>query len=192
VDADLATPNGAAPDMDELLQRFPALYTSLKKVAARVLAVRLRMPAAALSPTELLHDAYLALHDEAQSGKPRAGPVREHFSDSHFRACVGAACKDALIAHLRRAGRKKRGGGRDPESLNSQIAVAGEQYQVLAIEEAIDLVRTKNSDLATLLDLRLFAELTIEQCAEAQNIPLSKCKRRWSLAKAMLKQIIER
>ena len=85
----------ADPPLDEL---FSAAYEELRRLAS---LVRSDDPAATLSPTTLVNEAFLKL---------AAAPRFKVFSPLHFRRIVARAMRQVLVEAARRRNAAKRGG----------------------------------------------------------------------------------
>lgn len=180
------------PPRPRLRDRFATAYEQMLQVAKRVVHRRMDVAARAkVTPTEILHDAYIELEREEGRREAMQRSLLGERADTVLRACVGAACQDALIGRLREVGRKKRGGDARHEPLHSQIALEGRDYDTLAVQDAIESIRAEDSELAELIELRHFGELSIEECAQVLGSSPRSIDRSWALAKAMLRQRLE-
>src|SRR4051812_18505128 len=86
---------------------LPLIYDELRKLAAQQLARE--KPGQTLSPTALVHEAYLRLVDGAkEDGRPG-----DHgwANRRHFFAAAAEAMRRILVENARRKGRDKHGGG---------------------------------------------------------------------------------
>lgn len=180
------------PPRPRLRDRFANAYEQMLQVAKRVVHRRIDVAhRAKVTPTEVLHDAYIELEREEGRREELQRSLLGERTDTVFRACVGAACQDVLIGRLREVGRKKRGGDAQHQPLHSQIALDGRDYDTLAVQEAIEAIRAEDGELAELIELRHFAELSIEECAQALGSSPRTVDRNWALAKAMLRKRLE-
>jgi RNA polymerase sigma factor (TIGR02999 family) len=166
--------------------RLPGLYSDLKVVCARMLA---RQPAASLAPTELLHEAFVELAKEQQG---RRAADRSELADKptvDFKGCFAAACRDVLVDHARKRAAHKRGGGRGREDLRDSIAVDGTpDLDVLAVDEALAKLRELDPLMAEIVESRVFADMTVPECAEALGVSPRTIDRKWQFARAWLRE----
>ncbi|NIM97914.1 MAG: RNA polymerase subunit sigma, partial [candidate division Zixibacteria bacterium] len=81
----------------------------------------------------------------------------------------------------RRKQRIKRGGGRKRSDLDDiDIAIEGPSYDLIALDEALEKLATKDKVKADLVKLRYFAGLTLEQAASILKLPERTAKRHWT------------
>jgi len=178
-----------SPPRPRLRDRIAAAYPQMLRIAERVVHRRTQAAARAkVTPTEVLHEAFLELDREEQQRQAAQRSLLGERPDTLLRACVGAACRDALIARLREQGRQKRGGDAHHEPLHSQIALDGGARDALDVHAAIESIRAEDADLADLIDLRVFADLSVPECAQVLGTSPRSVDRQWALAKAMLRQ----
>ena len=91
---------GSAPEMQPASELLPLLYAELRRLAA-ALAGRLP-PGQTLTPTALVHEAYLRLvgtQDPGWEGR------------RHFFGAAARAMRDILVEQARRKAAAKHGGG---------------------------------------------------------------------------------
>jgi len=69
----------------------------------------------------------------------------------------------------------------------NDVAVPNE-IPVLALDQALDRLQEVDSELATIVELRAFGGLTIEEAAHVLSVSPSTAKRDWRTAKAWLKR----
>ena len=162
-------------------QLLPLVYDELRKRAAHKLAQE--KPGQTLEATALVHEAYLRLvgGDEGQRWNGRG----------HFFAAAAEAMRRILVEQARRKSRHKHGGGRQRVALEeAQPAQRDDAAELLAIHEALDKLAAEDPEAAQLVQLRFFAGLSVEQAAEALNLPRSTAYLHWSYAKASLRVLL--
>ena len=143
------------PDLTALLDRlragdphaagelFDRVYAELKRLAA----AQARADAGhSVSPTELVHEAYLRLF-------PGPGPA---FADrAYFFAAAATAMRRVRVDHARARGAAKRGGGRARLDLESGTAAVPEpDLDLVALDEALDRLAARDPAQARLVELR--------------------------------------
>jgi RNA polymerase sigma factor (TIGR02999 family) len=168
----LGVPFDDAQALDDL---FSATYEELRRLAA---AVRRSDPHATLSPTALVNEAWLKLHET---------PGVARMSRLHFKRIAARAMRQVLIEAARRRRAGKRGGGAAlvtfDEALHESATCADD---LLALDEALrDLARVQPRQ-ATLVESRFFAGLDVAETAELLEISESTVLRDWRAAKAWL------
>jgi RNA polymerase sigma factor (TIGR02999 family) len=165
------------------VQLWPLVYDELRRLAAQRMAQE--KPGQTLQPTALVHEAYLRL----------VGPGEERPWDNrgHFFAAAAEAMRRILVENARRKRSLKRGGERQRLDLDLEQPVEVERSApLLALDEALDRLETRDADKAQLVKLRYFAGMTIEQAAETLGISVTTANRWWSYARAWLHEEIRR
>ena len=165
---------GDTSSSDKLL---PLVYEELRKLAAVRLANE--APGQTLQATELVHDAYLRLVDVKQT---------QHWqSRGHFFSAAAEAMRRILIDRYRKKSAVKRGGDRKRVDFDkvdpSQVA---NDVDLLALNDAIQLLEQADPEAAEMAKLRLFAGLSIDDAGSALGIPHTSAYRQWSYAQAWL------
>jgi RNA polymerase sigma-70 factor (ECF subfamily) len=154
-------------------------YDQLRRVA-RAQLVRRGTPGT-LSPTSLVHEAYVQLRDERGVDWQDRG---------HFFAISARAMRRILVDHARRRGAKKRGDGMPVFVLNEfDPAIdppANHADRILVIDQAVTALGRVQARLAQLVECRYFAGLTEEETAEALGVSVRTVQRDWIRARAWL------
>ncbi len=163
-------PNGAAA-------LLPLVYDELRALARERL--RHERPGHTLQPTALVHEAYLRL---------TGGTDIEWKNSTHFFSVAAEAMRRILVEHARKRAREKRGGGWKRASLEqiTDMAVASEPDQIVAVDQALDRLERQDPHLAQVVKLRFFAGLSSQQAAQALGLSGRTFRRDWSLARAWL------
>jgi RNA polymerase sigma factor (TIGR02999 family) len=156
------------------------VYDELRKLAAVQMARE--KPGQTLDATALVHEAYLRLVGD------------QHFENSrHFFAAAAEAMRRILVENARRKARVKHGGGRQRQELREDNVIAEvPDEQLLALDEALSQLTAVRPELAELVKLRYFAQLTVEQTAAVVGLSPRTVKRNWVYASAWLRRAIER
>ena len=157
---------------------LPLVYDELRKLAAAKMVQE--KPGQTLQATALVHEAYLRLVD---------GPRQEHWeSRGHFFAAAAESMRRILVEQARRKAGPKAGGDFDRVDLSQFQPEAPEpDLDVLALNEALAQLESKDHRAAEVIKLRFFAGLTIQQTAEALGISVSTAKSDWTYAKNWLR-----
>jgi RNA polymerase sigma factor (TIGR02999 family) len=154
---------------------FDRVYAELKRMAA----AQVRGDAARdVSPTELVHEAYLRLF-------PDPAPA---FADrAYFFAAAATAMRRVRVDHARARQAVKRGGGQRRVELDSGVAAGpGPDLDLVAVDEALNKLAATDPQRAKLVELRFFAGLTMPQVAEVLGVSLATAERQWAYARAWL------
>jgi len=180
--------NGAPLDVTTLLaaaaggkpkaarELLPLVYRSLRDLAER--QMRQERSAHTLQATALVHEAYLRLVGDREIGWE---------SRAHFYAAAAEAMRRILIEHARRAGAKKRGGGLKRE-IASVADLACEDTIAYAedVDAAIEALRKEDPRAASIVQLRFYAGLSVDEAASALAMSPSTVDREWRYARAWL------
>jgi len=168
--------NDAASDDERLERLLPLVYEQLRATAQRALAAE--RPDHTLQATALVHEAYLRLVGEREI--PWSGRA-------HFYAAAAEAMRRILLDHAKARGRVKRGGGREKLALASVLDLAREDSaEIVRFDEAFRRLEEESPEAASVVRLRFFAGLSVEQTAEALGLSVSTANRRWSFARSWL------
>ncbi len=159
---------------------LPLVYEELRRIAAYKMAQE--SPGHTLQPTALVHEAWLRM----------IGDGNEQFGGrAHFFAVAAEAMRRILVESARRKRSLKRGGAAQREQLTeSRLVLAAPSEEVLAIDEALDLLATEDPVAADLVKLRYFVGMTMNEAAAALGLPLRTAERFWTYARAWLKREI--
>ena len=170
--------SGRQEVLGELL---PLVYDELRRLADNYL--RRERSDHTLQPTALVHEAYLRLVGQ--------NPI-EWQNRAHFFGIAARLMREILIEYARGRNRQKRGG-----AYKTQIAVSDavsfndeEQFDVIAVDEALNMLEKLDERQARIVELKFFGGLTIEEIAEVLGISATTVKREWSTAKLLLYKML--
>jgi RNA polymerase sigma factor (TIGR02999 family) len=163
-------------------QLLSLVYTELKRIAVQKMAGE--APGNTLQPTALVHEAWMRM----------VGNGEAHFENrAHFFAAAAEAMRRILVDSARRKTALKRGGGATHEQLQEYRFVQNEQSdELLAVDEALDLLATEDPAAANLVKLRYFVGMTMNEAATTMGISLRNAERTWTYARAWLRRQIGR
>ena len=172
--ANLASGDDTARD-----RLFNAIYAELRQIAAAQLRMERRNHT--LQPTALAHEACLRLID-----RPGEWRNRQHLF--HTAAKV---MRQVLTDYARARCAEKRGGDRRAITLNEAINVPPSWSSLsvedmIALNDALDRLKAKDSRQATMVELRFFVGLSEEEVAEILQVSSRTVKRDWEAARAWL------
>jgi RNA polymerase sigma factor (TIGR02999 family) len=157
---------------------LPLVYDELRRLAAQRLARE--APGQTLQATALVHEAYMRLVGES--------PERPWDGRGHFFGAAAEAMRRIMVEHARRRHRLKRGGDRARVDLDQvDLAAPGIDDDVLALDEALERLTQIEPVKAQVVQLRVFAGLTISQVAEVLGLSISTTDRYWAYARAWLR-----
>lgn len=158
---------------------FAQLYSELKRLASVVL--RSESGHETMQPTALLNDALMKML------KARA-PEAE--SRGHFARIVARAMRQILVDRARRKLAEKRGAGEQAVSFDAErhdVALTAAPEQMVALDQAMVTLAQIDPIAAAVVELRVFAGMTIEETAQALDLHPSAVNREWAHASAWLK-----
>lgn len=173
--------DAAGGDASALERLLPLVYEQLRGAAH--LAMNGERPGHTLSATALVHEAFLKL------AGPRELPWQNR---AHFYAAAAEAMRRILLDHARSRGRLKRGGGEPArsgtglsfESLEELAEM--ESDQIVSFDGALRRLESENPEAASVVRLRFFAGLSVDQTAAALGMSDRTVDRKWLFARAWL------
>ncbi|HUO33184.1 MAG TPA: ECF-type sigma factor [Bryobacteraceae bacterium] len=172
---ELGGSNATPEERRALDQIFSLTYEELRRLAS---TVKRGDPNATLSPTTLVHEAWLKLANS---------PHLATTSRLHFKRIAARAMRQLLVEAARRRHAQKRGDGFPgvafDESLEKAAACGNE---VLALDSALEELARLNPRQATMVETRFFGGLDVPETAELLNISEATVMRDWRAAKAWL------
>lgn len=183
----------AEPELTQILHRaaagdaaaserlWAAMYAQVRGIAARQL--RAERADHTLSPTGLVHEAYLRL----------VGQREVDWNDrAHFFRIAARMCRRVLVDHARRRSALRRGGDRTATALDTHLSerlqAEGEMppEELVALDDALERLARLNPRLASVVELRYFAGLTEEEAATTLGVTPRTVRRDWVKARAFL------
>ena len=169
-------------DRTALDRLLPLVYGELRELARR--ALQRERPDHTLSPTGLVHEAYLKLVRLDRIG----WEGRAHF----FGAC-SREMRRILISYARQHRAAKRGAGADPLTLdNLLLAAETRPAELVALDEALTRLEAVSERSARVVECRFFAGMSIEETASALELSPATVKREWNTARAWLNRELSR
>jgi RNA polymerase sigma factor (TIGR02999 family) len=161
---------------------FAAAYPALESLAR----ARLRDGGrnTLLDTRGLVHESYLRY---VQGGALRAEDRRAFF------AFASQVMRSVIVSSARARVAEKRGFGRRPLTLSSQLAdelPAGEE-EILRVHEALESLAQVDARLAQVVQMRYFGGYSGQEIAEALEITERTVQRIWQKARLMLPAAME-
>ncbi len=164
----------AAGDRRAATDLLPLVYDELRKLAAARLARE--RPGQTLDATGVVHEAYLRLvGDQRFEGR------------GHFFAAAAEAMRRILVEAARRKQSPKHGGGRRRVDLDEAHRVLESSDDLLLLDDALDRLGDEDPTAASVVKLRLFAGLSVEEAADALGLARATAYRHWRFARAWLR-----
>jgi RNA polymerase sigma factor (TIGR02999 family) len=161
---------------------MPLLYAEIRHLAHRYM--QRERSGNSLQTTALINEAYLKLVDmKGVDWKDRA----------HFFAISARLMRRILVDAARARAAVKRGGGvqkiahSSPLNLD-EIADASSQraHELIAVDDALTALAEIDARKATIVELRFFGGLSVEETAEVLAVSPQTVMRDWKLARAWL------
>jgi RNA polymerase sigma factor (TIGR02999 family) len=152
------------------------VYEDLRRVARRRL--RAERVDHSLAPTALVHEAYMRLVDVRR--------VRWQ-NRAHFFAIAARVMRQVLVDHARAHTAAKRGGAGWRVQLADHVgATMPRDVHLLDLDAALGKLAAIDARLGTLVELRFFGGLTVEEAANVLGLSPATVKRDWTRARACL------
>jgi RNA polymerase sigma factor (TIGR02999 family) len=181
------TPRAAAPgeitaqlrawhdgDREAMDALAPLVYEALHAIAER--HMRRERPGHTLTPTALVHEAWLRLAEQRAALHDRA----------HLLAVASGVMRRVLVDHARRGLAGKRTGDARP-TLDLADATADEwAVTMIALDAALRHLAGVEPRLARVVELRFFGGLTEQEAAEVLGVSWRTVHRDWLRARGWL------
>ena len=161
---------------------MPLVYKELRRLAGHYL--RRENPAHTLQPTALVNEAYLKLVDQKNA---------RWQNRAQFYGVSAQLMRRILVDHARQRQAAKRGG---PYQERLSVSSANQLTQktevdLLAVNAAMEELKTFDSQQERIVELRFFGGLSIEETAEVLGIGHATVERDWKIARAWLRRKLE-
>lgn len=161
-------------------QLFATLYQELHRIAQRELR---RNSAATLSPTTLLHEAYLNV------AQRDGAPCEDRAS---FMAYAARAMRGLLIDYLRNRQAQKRGSEFHITSLPTELPQASPlDIDMAKLNDALERLANVDPRLAECVDLKFFCGFSFLDIAAMRAVTERTVRRDWEKARILLHEFIE-
>ena len=159
------------------------VYTELHRQAHRYLQ-RERV-GHTLQTTALVQETYIKLAEQRSV---------DWQNRSHFFAVAATMMRRILIDHAKSRNRVRRGGVQSNLPLENAltVAVSDTNFDLIALDEALNRLAEKDEHLAKVVELRFFSGLDVVETAGVMGISESTVKREWQIAKALLHRELTR
>lgn len=159
---------------------FESVYNALRTQARQYL--RREQNATSMSPTVLVHEAWMAL-----ARSPRQVADRDHYL-----RLVNHVMKNLLIDHARRHKAVLHGGAMQRiEWTEDAAASRGNNEMVLAVAAAMDDLTVRAPRHAKLVELRYFSGFTERETAQILGISIRTVRRQWHIARLRLLESLQ-
>jgi RNA polymerase sigma factor (TIGR02999 family) len=167
-------------EQDLATQLYPVLHQMARA------QVRVSAGALTLSPTELVSEVYTRLLPQREV---------EWQNRTHFLAVCATVLRRVVVDYLRERGAAKRGSGQlfvdigDVEE--NELPRVSDQVDWIAVDQALTRLEKLDRDTARVVELRMFAGLTVDEIADACQSSVATVGRQWRFARAWLAEQLE-
>jgi RNA polymerase sigma factor (TIGR02999 family) len=167
----------AGGDLQVDAELLALVYDDLRALAARQLSGE--RAGHTLSPTALVHEAYLRL-----GGDPGVATDRRHFY-----ALAAQRMRQVLVDHARRRDAGKRGGGAQRVPLTLSVPDPhAPLVDALALDQALQRLEELDPRKVRVVELRFFAGLEMAEIAAVLGVSRATAQRDWEVARTFLYQ----
>jgi RNA polymerase sigma-70 factor (ECF subfamily) len=151
-------------------------YLELRKIAAG--HMRRERSARSLEATDLVHEAYLRLVDQAGT------PWRDR---AHFFQVAAHMMRQILFDRARKRHAGKRGGGVPEISLDKALDIAeAHPGDLLVLEEVLARLEAVDARQCQVVEMRFFAGMSEDEIGEVLGVSARTINREWRMARAWL------
>jgi RNA polymerase sigma factor (TIGR02999 family) len=163
-------------------QVLELVYGELHRMAGEQMAREAK--GRTLQATALVHEAYLRLFGGAEP---------DWQNRAHFFGAAAEAMRRILVDHARRRLAQKRGGDAERVTVGDEVAapMAEDRVDLLALDEALSRMEQEDPRMASIVKLRYFVELSVDDTAAALGVSRRTVLRDWTAAKAWLHREME-
>jgi len=163
-------------DEKALGKLMPLVYQELNRLAHRYM--RRERPGHSFQTNDLVNEAYLRLVDhKGMRWQNRA----------HFYAVAAQAMRRILIDRARARASVKRGGGLHVVDLEqANVTPEKQAADLVALDDALTDLAAIDRRKASVVEMRYFGGMSVEETAEALGVSPVTVMRDWSTAKAWL------
>ena len=152
---------------------FEVVYNELRNLAHR--QMRAERSDHTLQTTALVHEAFLRL------GQKRDIDWKDR---GHYLRAAAGTMRAILVDHARQKKALKRSASGERVLLDEVLAYYEDQsLDVLDLDEVLNRLAERNSQLAQIFQLRMFAGLTADETAQALELSKRTVERHWDEAK---------
>ena len=156
---------------------LPLIYDELRALASAKMADE--SPDNTLQATALVHEAYVRLVDVDQA---------QHWnSRGHFFSAAAEAMRRILVEAARRKEGPRQGGKMRRQDIDVDLAeIEDPSHEILEVHEALHELAKEKPLVASLVELRYFGGLSLEDAANTLGISIRTASRYWSYARIWL------
>jgi RNA polymerase sigma-70 factor, ECF subfamily len=168
-------------DRSALDRLLPVVYEELRRTAAAYM--HRERAGHTLQATALINEAYLRVIDLNRI---------EWRDRTHFFALCAQMMRRILVDHARSRSYRKRGSGARPITLDDCMAIGESTAELVALDDALNVLATRDRRKARVVELRFFAGLSVDETATVLEVSPQTVLRDWSLSKTWLAREMSR
>lgn len=158
-----------------------ATYEHMRRLAANYL--QLESSTVSLSPTVLVHEAYLKLSKQASE---------KYQSRGHFLAIAATMMRRILVDHARGRNRVKRGSEYVRVVFDEDSTLApSRDSDVLALDEILEELQKLDPRQAQIVEMRFFGGMTVAEVAQVLTLSTRTIENEWMMCRAWLRKRLE-
>ncbi len=158
------------------------VYDQLRRIAHQY--VRREPVDLTIEATALVHEVYLQFSGRAMPSVNDEG---------HFIAICARLMRQVLVNHARRRNGRKRVHAQASYMLDGVVAMFEERCTDLeALDSALGELHEQDPRKASVIELRFFAGLSDERIADLLDVSTRTVRREWQIARAWLRQEVDR
>lgn len=163
-------------DREVLDEMLPLVYDELRRIAANYLARE--NSGHTLQPTALVHEAYMRLISQ------RSANWRNR---AQFYGLAANMMRRILVNHAVAKRAEKRGGAGEKVSIDEVVLFFEERdLDIIALDEAMSRLAEIDDDKCSVVELKFFGGLTMDEIAEVTGRSTRSIERDWLFARSWL------
>ena len=168
-------------DSEALNIVFENIYASLREMAHKILTKGRYNDT--MNTTSLVHEVYEKL----------IGTDDIEWQDrTHFFSVASKAMRFVLVDYARAQSSQKRGGRQQDLYLDAvQLAAVERSEELLALDEALELLSDHDPRLGTLVELKFFGGLTYKDISSITGLSERTLKRDWERARTWVYSVMQ-
>jgi RNA polymerase sigma factor (TIGR02999 family) len=171
----------SAGDRSAQSELLPIVYAQLLRLAER--QFKSERKGHTLQPTALISELYLRVM--------RDSPI-EWQDRSHFFAVSAQTIRRILVDHARAANAQRRPNPQMRLDINDVLVYSDDHAaQLIQIDEALNRLAESDPRMAQIVEMRVFAGLSVEEMATALDVSTRTIKRDWAVARAWLSKALQ-
>ncbi len=172
-----AIAEGDRANIDRLVE---LVYDDLRGLARMQLGHA--APNHTLDPTAIVHEVFIKLVDRQDI---------DWRGKSHFYAVSAKAMRHILVDYAREKAALKRGGDRQRIPLADDLALSTHRDEdVLALDEALNVLAEIDEQRARLVELRFFGGMTVKEVAAVLGIAERTIGKQWAATRLWLRKYL--